>query len=125
MKGLFQIVAAVICGLVGTGLSAPAQEKKKVEAEVTKAEFAEKVVILSLSDSDISNSRRVREWERLVKRVNEEKARSLVLELNVRSSATDSLYFEKWIDALSQCEVPTVAYVNKRAIGLGALLALG
>lgn len=81
-------------------------------------------LVISLTDDDLEDSRRLREFGRLLEKAKEEQVSNIVFDLDFDRPATD-LNFQEALEKVSGLSVPTISYISSSAIGPGALLALG
>jgi membrane-bound serine protease (ClpP class) len=81
-----------------------------------------KVVHLKINDESLLEDEKVKGLNSFLKRANAEKARAIVLELNSQGGAAWSSM--EFASKIAETSLPTVAYVNKSAIGVACLLAL-
>lgn len=81
-------------------------------------------VIISLQDDDLGDSKRLREFGRLLDRVEKAKVSMIIFDLDFDRPA-DDLDFQNAIERIAALAVPTVSYISSSAIGPGALVALG
>ncbi len=110
----------VIAGFLASAWSAVGQEGD--ESEPPKPELSPAVTVISGTiDGEIDNI--VAAYvKRLVTEVETRGAGALFLELNTFGGRVDSAVVIR--DALIDLEVPTLIYINKRAISAGALISL-
>lgn len=93
------------------------------EGEKVAESWKGKPVLVSLGNDDLADGRRVRDLERLIQKVEKEKAAVLIFELDV-STPVDPESQQRLLDLMADIDVKTVAFVNPSATGPGALVAL-
>ncbi|MEM9015590.1 MAG: NfeD family protein [Verrucomicrobiota bacterium] len=113
----FLAFGAALVFLSGT-FSLVAQEKNE-ESESWEGQ----TVVVELGNDDLEDGRRLREWERLLERADEEEAAMVIFEIDVDLAATADLA-KKVADISGRFDGDRVAFVNSTATGLGALVAL-
>ncbi len=82
-----------------------------------------KTVVVSLTDNDLEDGRRMREFGRILDRADDEKANAVVFDIDVGEPAPWSSQ-QRLLDNLAAVKVPTFAFVNSTATGSGALITL-
>ena len=100
-----------------------AETKAEAEAKEEESSIAGKIVVIRLSDDDVSDSRRVRDLERLIEVAEKEKSVALIYDIDV-SKASSSNSEKKILELLSGVKLPAFTFVNSSATGAGALVAL-
>lgn len=96
---------------------------QEAEAKEDESSIAGKIVVIRLSDDDVSDSRRVRDLERLIEVAEKEKSAALIYDIDV-SKASSSNSEKKILELLSGVKLPSFTFVNSSATGAGALVAL-
>ena len=97
---------------------------QRVFGKSDEESFAGKVVIIKVGENDLVNKQAFNFWRRVLKRVNEEKARAVVFELNTPGGlAMDTA--DLIMVQMQKLEVPSYAFVNQKALSAGALIASG
>ena len=86
--------------------------------------LAGKTVIVPVTLDDLADTKRIREWEQILAAAEEEKAKALVFDLNVKGELSWNLQ-ERIMESLAKIKIPTVTFVNSSATGAGALIAIG
>ncbi len=86
--------------------------------------WKDRPLVISLTDDDFEDSRRLREFGRLLEKAEEEQVSAIIFDLDFDRPASD-LDFHKALEKVSDLLVPTASYISSSAIGPGALLALG
>jgi len=98
--------------------------QKRVFGKSDEESFAGKVVVIKVGEDDLMNSSAFKFWRRVLKRVNDEKARAVVFDLNTpggRAMDTADLIMVQ----MQKLKVPSYAFVNQKALSAGALVASG
>lgn len=85
-------------------------------------EYAGKVVMVSVGESDLSNTQAFKFMERVMKRAQDEGAEAVVVELNTPGGLAWETS-ELMMKVLQPMKIPTYAYVNPKAMSAGALIA--
>ncbi len=113
-------ISRILCGtlfLFGfvTATQVLAQEKEK--------QFADKVLVVPITDDTISDGRRFRELSRMLDAAGKQEAEVVIFDLNVSGPiAWDAQ--ERLLDLLPGMRSRSIAFVNSTATGPGALIAL-
>lgn len=89
----------------------------------TDGDWKGKVVVVSITDNDLEDGRRMREFGRILDRADEENVSAIVFDIDVGEPAPWTTQ-QRLLDKLSTVKVPTYAFVNSTATGSGALIAL-
>lgn len=93
------------------------------QEEDKAAPFKDGLAVVKVRIDDFDNSQKIRDWERLMKALQEQQPKSVLFDLNVKGYLPwDSQ--EKILESMSLLKVPTIAYVNSSATGVGALMAI-
>lgn len=93
-------------------------------AEDELSDWKGKPLVISLQDDDFGDSKRLREFGRLLDRAEKAKVSMIIFDLDFDRPAED-LDFQNAIERMADLAVPTVSYISSSAIGPGALVALG
>ncbi len=93
-----------------------------VSAQPAEKPLAGKSARVTVTDSDLDDSRRWQELRRWIDRAVTDGADHVIFDINVTQSAAQP--FLPLAEEIARLKVPTKAYVNTSAIGGGALLAL-
>lgn len=104
-------------------IAAPGSWAENPKEGAGNPEWGGRPVIVSLGNDDLSDGRRVRDLARLVARAEEAKVAALIFELDFSAGAEIETP-QRVLDLVSDIQVPTVAYINPSATGVGALVAL-
>jgi membrane-bound serine protease (ClpP class) len=103
-------------------------EEKKVEKRVfgksDEERFTGKVVIIKVGEKDLMNGHAFKFWRRVLQRVNEEKARAVVFDLDTPGGLAFDTAELIMVD-MQKIKVPSYAFVNQKALSAGALVASG
>ncbi len=89
----------------------------------TEASYQDKVVVIQVGEKDLINQQAFKFFRRTLERVEEEKARAVIFELDTPGGiafATTDLMMKN----ISQLSVPTYAFVNIEATSAGAFVAV-
>lgn len=89
----------------------------------TEATYKDKVVVIKVGEKDLINQQAFKFFRRTLERVDEEKARAVIFELDTPGGiafATTDLMMKN----ISQVSVPTYAFVNIEATSAGAFIAV-
>ncbi len=118
-------ILAFCCALAQAGvLPSLSQVAKSEDSSVlpeADAEVAAGAVLIGRIDGDITLSESAY-VKRLIDAAKERDSRALVLEINTFGGRLDAAVAIR--DALLEVDIPTVAFINKRAISAGALISL-
>ena len=98
--------------------------QKRVFGKSDEESFTGKVVVIKVGEDDLMNTNAFKFWRRVLKRVNDEKARAVVFDLNTpggRAMDTADLIMVQ----MQKLKVPSYAFVNQKALSAGALVASG
>ncbi|MBP83661.1 MAG: hypothetical protein CMO61_07410 [Verrucomicrobiales bacterium] len=109
----------LIVGAIGTAVAA---DMSVGQDELS--DWEEKPLVISLQDDDFGDSKRLREFGRLLDRAEKAKVSMIIFDLDFDRPAED-LDFQNAIERVADLSVPTVSYISSSAIGPGALVALG
>lgn len=112
-----------LCSLLAFLTVVPGSRAEAPAKGTDAPEWSGEAVIVALGNDDLSDGRRVRDLARLVARAEEEKVAALIFELDF-SAGTEIETPQRVLDLVSDIQVPTVAYINPSATGVGALVAL-
>jgi membrane-bound serine protease (ClpP class) len=85
--------------------------------------YRNKVVVIEVGEKDLMNQQAFKFFRRTLRRVDDEQARAVIFELNTPGGLAQ-LTAELMMNEMSQLEVPSYAFVNKKAISAGALIAV-
>ncbi|MDE0597143.1 MAG: hypothetical protein OSB65_18025 [Roseibacillus sp.] len=87
-----------------------------------KETFSGKVVEIVIGERELSDTRKFLEWAKILKRAEEEMARAVVLRINTAGgNATETFEF---MERIADLTIPTYAFVEGKALGAGALVAV-
>jgi membrane-bound serine protease (ClpP class) len=111
----------VSLAVVGAPLTAYLAQEDKPEEAASEASPTAGFVLKGTIDGDIDNVASAY-VARLVREAKARNAAALLLELNTFGGRVDSAVAIR--DALIELEIPTVVFINKRAISAGALISL-
>lgn len=98
--------------------------EKRVFGKSEEESFAGKVVVIKVGEKDLMNKHAFNFWRRVLKRVNEEKARAVVFDLHTPGGLAMDTAELIMVD-MQKIEVPSYAFVNQKALSAGALIASG
>jgi len=114
----------LICALTLGLLSTNAHAEKRIFGKSDEESFAGKVVVIKVGESDLVNKHAFKFWRRVIERVNSEKAKAIVFELDTPGGlAMDTA--DLIMVQMQKLEVPSYAFVNQKALSAGALVASG
>lgn len=100
------------------------QANTRVFGKSDEESFEGKVVIVQVGDKDLVNKHAFKFWRRVIERVNEEKAKAIIFDINTPGGlAFDTA--ELIMVQMQKLEVPSYAFVNQKALSAGALVASG
>lgn len=123
-----RLLSWVSCGclllLMGSVAWAEKAPNKRVFGKSDEESFTGKVVIIKVGENDLMNKHAFKFWRRVLKRVNDEKAKAVVFDLDTpggRAMDTADLIMVQ----MQKLEVPSYAFVNQKALSAGALVASG
>ncbi|BDS04984.1 serine protease [Oceaniferula spumae] len=118
------LLRLLLCSIILTVFSASANAEKRVFGKSDEESFAGKVVVIEVGKKDLVNKHAFKFWRRVIERVNEEKARAVVFELDTPGGlAMDTA--DLIMVQMQKLEVPSYAFVNQQALSAGALVAAG
>ena len=101
-----------------------AHANQRVFGKSDEESFEGKVVIIKVGDEDLANKHAFKFWRRVIERVNDEKARAVVFEIDTPGGlAFDTA--ELIMVQMQKLEVPSYSFVNQKALSAGALVASG
>lgn len=110
------VLLAVLTSLAGA--------EKRVFGKSDEESFAGKVVVIKVGEKDLVNKHAFKFWRRVIERVNAEKAKAVVFELDTPGGlAMDTA--DLIMVQMQKLEVPSYAFVNQKALSAGALVASG
>lgn len=123
MKLIFvRLCCFFLFGLAGGSVLAEETGNNRVFGKSEEASYAGKVVVIKVGKDDLMNKHAFKFWRRTLKRVNEEKARAVVFELNTPGGlAFDTARL--MMNDMQDIKVPSYAFVNREASSAGALIA--
>jgi len=81
-------------------------------------------LVVSLQDSDFEDSKRLREFGRLLEKAEKDKVAAVIFDLDFDRPA-EELEFQEAFEQIAELTVPSFSFVSSSAIGPGALVALG
>ena len=122
--GFCSLIAAVILGGLGLGAqeeSAPPDSDAPDGVEAVEVDEDRPVALVGKIDEDISTVTSAF-VKRLITVAEEQGAAAVILDLNTFGGRVDAAVTIR--DALIDTEIPTVAYIHRRAISAGALISL-
>ncbi len=129
-RGMKFVLVLSLCLVSVLGISLPVHAeggkdvKKRVFGKSEEASFSGKVVIIKVGEKDLMNGHAFKFWRRVLKRVNEEKARAVVFDLNTPGGLAFDTAELIMVD-MQKLKVPSFAFVNQKALSAGALVASG
>lgn len=108
----------------GDGGDSGGKADRRVFGKSTEESFGGKVVVIKVGRKDLVNRQAFNFWRRILKRVNDEKARAVVFDINTPGGyAFDTA--ELIMYGMRDLEVTSYAFVNREASSAGALIAAG
>ncbi len=126
MKKILRVMV-FLCGLMGMmGSAAFAEDvpNKRVFGKSEEESYAGKVVVIKVGEKDLVNKHAFKFWRRVIQRVNDEKARAIVFDLDTPGGlAFDTA--DLIMVQMQKLKVPSYAFVNQKALSAGALVASG
>lgn len=84
--------------------------------------YADKVVVIKVGRDDLVNGQSFKFWERVLARVEEEKAKAVVFHLDTPGGL--AMATKDMMSTISEVTVPTYAFVDPEALSAGALIAV-
>lgn len=97
---------------------------QRVFGKSEEASFAGKVVIIKVGENDLMNGKAFKFWRRVIERVNKEKAKAVVFDLDTPGGLAFDTAELIMVD-MQKLEVPSFSFVNQKALSAGALVASG
>ncbi|MDA7920304.1 hypothetical protein N9B73_00990 [Verrucomicrobiales bacterium] len=82
-----------------------------------------KTLVIPITDTELSDSRLVRELDRIAKKANEDKPLAVVFEIQTNSLAPWDVQ-QRVITLIQQLKVPSIAFVKQSGIGAGTMITL-
>lgn len=122
----FYALLSSLClfGLLGATALAEEAPNKRVFGKSDEESYAGKVVVIKVGEKDLVNKHAFKFWRRVLERVNKEKARAVIFDLDTPGGlAFDTA--DLIMVQMQKLEVPSYAFVNQKALSAGALVASG
>jgi len=117
---LFLLLGCLFLSVLGTSATA----NQRVFGKSDEESFEGKVVIIKVGNDDLVNKHAFKFWRRVIERVNDEKAKAIVFEIDTPGGlAFDTA--ELIMVQMQKLEVPSYSFVNQKALSAGALVASG
>ena len=117
-------LAFLLCTFVLGVLVPEAGANQRVFGKSDEESFEGKVVVIKVGDKDLVNKHAFKFWRRVIERVNKEKARAVLFEIDTPGGlAFDTA--ELIMVQMQKLEVPSYSFVNQKALSAGALVASG
>jgi len=104
-------------------LAAEGQSDAKVFSKSQEASYADKVVLIKVGQKDLINEQAFRFFRRTLRRVDEERAKAVVFELDTPGGYA-GLTIQLMMDEMAKLTVPSYAFVNPEATSAGALISV-
>ena len=105
-------------------LAPEASANQRVFGKSEEESFAGKVVVIKVGENDLVNKHAFKFWRRVIERVNEEKAKAVLFDIDTPGGlAFDTA--ELIMVQMQKLEVPSYSFVNQKALSAGALVASG
>ena len=105
-------------------LAPEADANQRVFGKSEEESFAGKVVVIKVGENDLVNKHAFKFWRRVIERVNEEKAKAVLFDIDTPGGlAFDTA--ELIMVQMQKLEVPSYSFVNQKALSAGALVASG
>lgn len=123
---ILRVMVSLCClmGMMGAAAFAEDAPNKRVFGKSDEESYAGKVVVIKVGEKDLVNTHAFKFWRRVLKRVNDEKARAVVFDLNTPGGlAFDTA--DLIMVQMQKLQVPSFAFVNQKALSAGALVASG
>ena len=95
----------------------------KVFSKSDEASYEGKVVVIEVGQKDLVNKEAFRFFRRTLRRVDDEKAKAVVFDLNTPGGYAQ-LTIQLMMDEMAKLSVPSFAYVNPEASSAGALISV-
>jgi len=115
---------SVYAGETPTTTTTHTTPNQRVFGKSDEESFTGKVVVIKVGEKDLMNKHAFKFWRRVLKRVNDEKARAVVFDLDtpggLAMETADLIMVQ-----MQKLEVPSYAFVNQKALSAGALVASG
>ncbi len=114
----------LLCALVLGVFMPQAGANQRVFGKSDEESFEGKVVIIKVGEKDLVNKHAFKFWRRVIERVNQEKAKAVLFEIDTPGGlAFDTA--ELIMVQMQKLEVPSYSFVNQKALSAGALVASG
>lgn len=109
-----------------TGVAVGSGKKvdKRVFGKSSQESFKGKVVVIKVGEKDMMNGHAFKFWRRVIDRVNKEKAKAVVFDLDTPGGLAFDTAELIMVD-MQKLEVPSFSFVNQKALSAGALVASG
>ncbi len=85
--------------------------------------YTDKVVVITVGEKDLVNKQSFKFWRRTLERVNEEKAKAVIFQLDTPGGLAIQTK-DIMVNELRDLEVPSYAFVDDEAISAGALISV-
>ena len=113
-----------LAGVMGSVAFAENAPDKRVFGKSEEESYTGKVVVIKVGERDLVNKHAFKFWRRVIQRVNDEKARAIVFDLDTPGGlAFDTA--DLIMVQMQKLKVPSYAFVNQKALSAGALVASG
>lgn len=119
MKLVFVFLLALVASLSAANDKSTHNALGKSE----EASYTDKVVVIKVGERDLRNKQAFKFFRRTLERVNEEKARAVIFELNTPGGLAHETT-DLMMKDMSTLKVPSYAFVNIKANSAGAFIAV-
>jgi len=99
-----------------------AAEDKTVLGKSEEGSYEGKIVVIKVGEEDLMNGQSFKFWERTLERVDEEKAKAVIFDLNTPGGL--AFPTEELMTQIAKLEMPTRAFVNSKALSAGSFVAI-
>ncbi|MDP0489632.1 MAG: NfeD family protein [Verrucomicrobiota bacterium JB023] len=120
MKLYWLLLVSLLLSAFGLAEETP---KRTVFGRSQEQSYEGKVVVIEVGEKDLLNDQSFRFFRRTLNRVNDEKAKAVIFDLNTPGGQA-FLTAELMMNEMSELEVPSFAFVNPKALSAGALIAM-
>ncbi|MDC0088024.1 hypothetical protein OAI07_00620 [Akkermansiaceae bacterium] len=100
------------------------EANQRVFGKSEEESFTGKVVVIKVGEKDLMNGKAFSFWRRVIERVNKEKAKAVVFDLDTPGGLAFDTAELIMVD-MQKLEVPSFSFVNQKALSAGALVASG
>jgi len=97
-------------------------QDQKVFGKSDEASYEGKIVRIEVGEKDLSIGQSFKFWERTLDRVKEEGAKGVIFDLDTPGGL--AFPTEELMSQIAELEVPTITFVNPKAISAGSFIAV-